>query len=129
MVLAGLGDTLVVLGRNDGSIEVLGEREATSFGSETLGLGTPHSLDDWWIAVEPPGPRRTVLLATDGVADDLDRSRLLGLMDWLSDELLPMPPRERWHRLCRELREWPVPGHVDDKTIAVLAEGGAHGQR
>ena len=32
------------------------------------------------------------------------------------------PPAARWRRLCRELRAWPVPRHLDDKTVAVLVE-------
>ena len=99
-----------------------GGRGTDSFGNETLALGAPHRIDDWWIAIDPPGRGRTVVLATDGIADDLDPERLDTFVDWLVAEIDGLAPAARWRRICAELRDWPVPRHVDDKTIAVLAE-------
>lgn len=122
LLLAGLGDGLAIVRRTDRSMAIFGGRSSNSFGSETLALGTPHRIDDWWIATEPPSCGRIVVLATDGVADDLDPERLDGFLDWLSSDIGRLVPLNRWRRLCRELRDWPVPNHVDDKTIAVLIE-------
>ncbi|RMG19790.1 MAG: protein phosphatase 2C domain-containing protein [Deltaproteobacteria bacterium] len=123
ILIAGLGDGLAVIKWADGSLSTLGGRDAGAFGDETLALGTTHEIDDWWIGVEPPGSGRTVVLATDGVADDIDSSRLAGFVDWLADDIGPIEAATRWRRLRRELQDWPVPHHVDDKTIAILREG------
>ena len=64
-----------------------------------------------------------MVLATDGVADDLAPERLDEFTDWLANDIGRLsPPTARWRRLCRELRAWPVPHHLDDKTVAVLVE-------
>ena len=122
LLLAGIGDGLtIVKGRNDGLV-TFGGRGSASFGNDTLAMGAPHRIDDWWIASDPPDAGRVVVLATDGVADDLEPARMEPFVDWLSGEIEQLAAAARWHRLCRELRQWPVPNHVDDKTIAVLVE-------
>lgn len=122
LLFAGLGDGLAILRKAGRAIATFGGRTPDAFGDETLALGTPHRIDDWWIESEPPGRDRTVVLATDGVADDLAPERLEAFTDWLADDIGPLAPAARWRRLCRELRAWPVPRHLDDKTVAVLVE-------
>ena len=80
-------------------------------------------MNDWWIATDPPGSGRTVVLVSDGVADDLVPNRLDAFVAWLADDIGRLEPSARWRHLCRELRAWPVPRHMDDKTVAVLVEG------
>lgn len=123
LLLAGLGDGLAMIRHGGSDLMSFGGRGAGAFGNDTLALGAPHRIEDWWIASDPPRPGRTVVLATDGVADDLEPARKGALVDWLSGEVGRLPAAARWRRLCRELREWPVPHHVDDKTIAVMVEG------
>ena len=60
-----------------------------------------------WIPMQADG--RTVALATDGVADDLDLERLDAFTHWLAHDIGGLAPAARWHRLCRDLRAWPVP--------------------
>ena len=122
LLLAGLGDGLAIVRRDDGGVATFGGRSPDAFGDETLALGAPHRIDDWWIATEPPGCGRAVVLATDGVADDLDPERLGAFTHWLADDIGGLAPAARWRRLCRDLRAWPVPHHLDDKTVAVLVE-------
>lgn len=125
LVGAGLGDGLALVRPQDGAIEQLGGRPAGAFADETVALGTPHRVSDWWTVVMPPvAGTRSVVLATDGVADDLDPGKLEGFVDWLVDDIGPLPGPQRWRRLCSELRGWPVPHHVDDKTVAVVVERG-----
>ena len=127
LLLAGLGDGFALVHEEDGDTTTFGGRSPGCFGNETLALGAPHRIDDWWIDSRPPGSGRLVVLATDGVADDLDPKRLDVFVHWLSTEVGRLAPAARWRHLCAALRDWPVPGHVDDKTVAVLAEsvGGA----
>ena len=115
--LAQLGDGLIARCGRGGDIEVH-EVEPKDFG-HTLALGVPHRLDDWSLTmIEPLRPGEAVLLATDGVSEDLDRTRLTDLVGWVTNELAfgPAPGR----RLAVELRAWPVPHHRDDKTLLVM---------
>ena len=122
LLLAGLGDGLAIVRKADGEVATFGGRSEDAFGDETLALGVPHRIVDWWVATEPPGRGRAVVLVTDGIADDLASDRLRPFTDWLADDIGRLVPAARWRRLCRELRAWPVPRHLDDKTVAVLVE-------
>ena len=122
LLFAGLGDGLAIMRRSGGGVATFGGRSPDAFGDETVALGTPHRIDDWWIVTEPPGRGRTVVLATDGVSDDLAPERLEAFTAWLADDVGRLAPAARWRCLCRELRAWPVPRHLDDKTVAVLVE-------
>ncbi len=85
----------------------------------TLALGTPHTLADWSFGlVDPLAPGDVLLLATDGVSDDLEPDRLGDLAAWVVTDLglLQRPARA----LAHELRNWPVPHHQDDKTLLVM---------
>ncbi len=63
-----------------------------------------------WIAV----------LVTDGIADDLRPDKLGTFLKWLRDDIARKPRAGRATALRQALRQWPTPGHLDDKTVAVL---------
>lgn len=115
-----LGDGLVGLSEAPGEFRAIApEREG--FASTTIALGTPHRLRDWTIApLSPLQPGGALLLATDGVADDLLPDRRAAFVQWLVDEVGASRAPSR--RLARALGAWPVPRHLDDKTLVVLWE-------
>ena len=114
---AQLGDGLVARRSRDGAVAVHPTR-SEGFGL-TLALGTPHTLADWSFAlVEPLAAGEVLLLATDGVSEDLEPHRLGDLAAWVVDDLGPLQRPGR--TLARELRNWPVPHHQDDKTLLVM---------
>ena len=81
------------------------------------------SLDDFrsgrhWNAANPL--KLAVLLATDGIADDLDSFRLGEFIHFVRSTYCPLAPAVRWRRLAYDLRNWPTPYHSDDKTLAFL---------
>jgi hypothetical protein len=117
-LVAQLGDGLVLVGDGVNS-EPLTQRPEGSFANETLGLGVTHHLAAWHWRRLAPGAHR-LLLCTDGVADDLLPERYPALLDWIEQDMLPLPPSSRWRTLARELRAWPTPRHSDDKTLAFL---------
>jgi serine/threonine protein phosphatase PrpC len=122
LILAGIGDGMAILRKQDDAIATYGGRGDADFGNETAALGAPHRIDDWWIATESPSSGRAVVLASDGVSDDLDTARLGDFVEWLVNDVGQFPATARWRVLRRELSNWPVPHHLDDKTVAVLAE-------
>ncbi|MCP4696900.1 MAG: protein phosphatase 2C domain-containing protein [Gammaproteobacteria bacterium] len=120
LLTGGLGDGLAALKTGKG-ITVLTERESEAFANQTLALGCPHRLEDWVLhrfslAREP----FELLLATDGIADDLQIERLDDFIAWLVSEFKTLPASQRWRSLRRELNHWPTPRHLDDKTLALL---------
>lgn len=114
---AQLGDGLLARRRGDSSVSVHPATD-TEFGM-TLALGTPHALADWSLErVAQIARGEILLLASDGVSEDLDLARLGDLAAWVVQELGPL--RRPGAALVRELRAWPVPHHRDDKTLLVM---------
>lgn len=117
LTVVTLGDGLVLI-RTEEALTTVGGRGDT-FSNRTLGLGVPHRMDDWQERQWAPVGEFTVVLCTDGVADDLRPDALPEFVDWL-EPLAQGPPRAAGSALRRALRAWPVPQHTDDKTVAVL---------
>ena len=119
-VVGGVGDGLAIARTGSDLQVIIGDR-GEDFANETQGLGASRGPRAWTLVELPATERdRIVVLATDGVADDLVAERFDGFCDWLIDSFGPLAPRERWIRLAAELRKWPTPGHLDDKTLAVM---------
>lgn len=119
-IAGGLGDGLVAT-RTDGNLEVLVGERGSAFGNETEGLGASRGVASWRVSKLPASSRdRLAVLATDGVADDLELQRLGAFCDWLVDSTRELSPAERWRWLSAELRDWPTPKHLDDKTLVVI---------
>jgi serine/threonine protein phosphatase PrpC len=115
--LAQLGDGLIARRSPDGTVVVHPSR-SEGFGL-TFALGTPHTLADWSLALtEPLAVADLLVLATDGVSEDLEGDRVGDLAAWVVDDLGPLQRPGR--ALSRELRNWPVPQHQDDKTLLVM---------
>lgn len=119
-IVGGVGDGLALV-RTGAELRVIVGDRGNDFANETMGLGVSTGPRAWKLAeFLPTDTERVAVLATDGVADDLLPERLDGLCDWLIDSFKCLPPRERRNRLAAELRAWPTPGHLDDKTLAVV---------
>jgi serine/threonine protein phosphatase PrpC len=117
--LCAIGDGLV-LHRNQGTVTwVVGPR-TEGFGNETRALGDSAM---WTTRTFPREEGDIIVLATDGVADDLLPDRINGFVDWLLDRFADLPPQQRWRALRNELKDWPTPHHADDKTLVALTQG------
>lgn len=117
-VAAQLGDGLVLV-REPHGVHSLSSRSEDSFANETAALGVTARIGAWRHRRFDKGSK-TLVLCTDGVADDLLPDRLPEFVDWLVDEVQEDGPSKRRYRLARALRDWPTPKHLDDKTIAVI---------
>jgi hypothetical protein len=121
LIYAGLGDGLALFQTGRHPVRCLSARPPEDFVNETLALGVNHRMTDWTNAQLPlPQAPWIVVLVTDGIADDLRPDKLDVFVKWLRDEIGRKPKNERLTALRRALREWPTPGHLDDKTLAVL---------
>lgn len=120
LTIAQLGDGIAAIRHGDGSLEILqGERQG--FTNQTTGLGIAKTTKDWTVITKPTlSPNSAVLLATDGIADDLVGDRIGDFIHTLVTDFGAMVPSDRRYVLQRELRNWATPKHLDDKTLAVL---------
>jgi hypothetical protein len=121
---AQLGDG-VVLVRDDGGVRSVLERSSSSFTNETHALGITKRLAAWKKEVLPTGTR-SIVLCTDGVADDLLPEKYDEFVGWLETDIGRQKANRRWRALVASLRGWPTPRHSDDKTIAVAMRGGVN---
>lgn len=120
LMIAQLGDGIAAIRNADGSLEILNS-DRLGFTNQTTGLGIAKSTKDWTVIAKPNLPQdAAVLLATDGIADDLVSDRIGDFIHTLVTEFGAMAPLKRRHALHRELRHWATPKHLDDKTLAVL---------
>lgn len=116
-VVAQLGDGLIARRGEAGDVDVHPSR------SEGMGLthalGTRHTLADWSLAAAAPlAPGEILVLASDGVAEDLEPTRIGDLAVWVTEEVAA--ERSPARALAQHLRHWPVPHHQDDKTLLVM---------
>lgn len=114
-LIGQLGDGLVTVVTGERCSQCSSGREG--FGNETQALGTGA---EWQIQRVPFSETAILLLATDGVADDLAPGSIPGFAQHLVQTYGPLPPRVRWRQLATDLSNWPVPHHLDDKTVAAL---------
>jgi hypothetical protein len=119
-IVGGIGDGLAIIRSGSAFRVVVGDR-GEGFANETAALGMPKGSRAWSFEEFPPSEdERVVVLATDGVSDDLRPERLEAFCDWLVEPSLGRTAAERARYLAKELRAWPTPGHLDDKTLAVV---------
>jgi serine/threonine protein phosphatase PrpC len=119
-VLGGVGDGIIITKTGTAFTIVVGER-GEGFANETLALGVSRGPRSWEFVTLPASAEdRVAILATDGIADDLVPEKLDDFCDWLVDDFQNLTPTQRWRQLMTELRAWPTPKHLDDKTLAVL---------
>jgi serine/threonine protein phosphatase PrpC len=115
---AQLGDGLLYFQGGESPFCLVEGRDA-GFSNETIGLGLAKSLSDWHYTEKILPSAFTLMLCTDGVADDILPERRADFVKYLRDEMDPLPPRRRSSLLRRELTNWPTPGHIDDKSLVL----------
>lgn len=118
LLIGGIGDGLGLISTGQGIDSALPRRNAEAFSNETLALGSPHRASDWAFETIPtPTGQWTIILATDGVSDDLKEDKLDHFVCWVNEV---GGLRRPGASLRRALQNWPTAQHLDDKTIAVL---------
>lgn len=120
-ILGGIGDGLVAYRSGEGAVQIILGNRKNGFSNETTALGVSKGSRFWTMeTLETTPQERIILLATDGISDDLVFEKLEEFITWVISEYLDLAPYQRWQKLCSELRQWPTPKHLDDKTLAVI---------
>ena len=114
-----IGDGLIVSLVN-GKTEVL-TPERSGFGNETRALGVDLAWSAWHSAdLILSNADDTLLLMTDGIADDIPHDLIEGFAFAVRGEFRKRSRRGARKWLQRELTQWATPGHSDDKTLAAI---------
>ena len=118
LLVIGLGDGFALCASGDEEPNIISGRKDDDFSNETLALGVTHKSSDWKVRHFPSTPELwLVVLATDGVADDIRGDRIGSFLQWVKEiSSLKHPARG----IRRALKKWPVEAHTDDKTVAAI---------
>ena len=121
LFLAQIGDGMIVVSdANRESSLVTNDDKEDSFSNLTHSLGRKFILEQWQtFALEGCDPN-AIILCTDGISDDLLPERRLAFAETVHLTYRDYSPMSRTKSIHKWLREWPVPGHSDDKTIVCL---------
>lgn len=119
VVLMGmLGDGLVASVRGDGSVVSLSDDKSEGFSNMTAALSPDATAEDWrWLAMREQDCQ-SIVLCTDGVADDL--SDATGFVKGFCEAHQSLSSVSAARRAREALEKWPTPKHSDDKSIACL---------
>jgi len=112
-----LGDGLILYEANESG--QLSYRKNNQFSNETIGLGISRKFSDWAMKeILINKKNQGLALMTDGIGDDLIQTNLF--VHYMIRTLRNMKKRQRKRWMINELENWPTPGHIDDKTIAII---------
>ena len=116
--LGMLGDGLAAVLKTDTSVISLSENKTEGFSNITTALSSHVTLNDWqWLSISEDDCM-SVVLCTDGVADDL--TDIDGFIKEFVASHHDLSSASAARRTREILNKWPTPKHSDDKTIACL---------
>jgi len=127
ITLGRLGDGMVAVLGGDGEANIiLSDNKEDSFSNFTNCLQQCFKPAHWETVVIECSKCNALVLCTDGISDDLLPERDVDFMKELVDSYSFLAPPTRSFQLKKMMREWPVPCHSDDKTIAWLFKRGVN---
>jgi len=113
-----LGDGLAAMVKTDGSVVSLYDDKAGGFSNMTGALSPHVTQKDWqWLSI-PEVDCKTIVLCSDGVADDLKDTA--GFVKEFADAHRELSSVSAARHTRKMLQNWPTPKHSDDKTIVCL---------
>lgn len=113
----------IYIGRvGDGAIVVLGKKdvvvlEKDEFANITNSFGGTTKID-WQVFQEQD--IEAVIIFTDGISDDIASSQMINFAKSFVSEYKNMKQNKKKRAIYRWLKNWPVKGHSDDKSILAL---------
>jgi serine/threonine protein phosphatase PrpC len=121
--LGRLGDGMIIVyGKND-SFSMTEDKEDT-FSNITQCLNYEFQPEQWELKSVHSDDIEAVLLCTDGISDDLISDYRIDFAREIYKIYSGMNYTKRRKDVLKWLNNWPVPGHLDDKTIACLYKTG-----
>lgn len=121
LLLGRLGDGMIAaIDAHKNEHLLLADDKADSFSNITVCLSSRFRFADWEIIQLPADSFKAIVLCTDGIADDLIPDRMKAFALDIYDSYKNKNKRSISLYTRRWMRNWPVKGHSDDKTIACL---------
>ena len=116
----------VYIGRvGDGAIVVFGkeslllEEDKDMFTNYTTPFGRDQKIQ-WYIFDD--SEIDSIVMCSDGISEDLKKDKLFDFFKNYTDNYKNMQPNKRVYEIKQWLKNWPVKGHSDDKTIVSLVK-------
>ena len=116
-IIGKIGDGMVVILNKDQSHLCIDRDPASEFTNITTCLGENFAQEDWYLTEHDSTLCNGIFLCTDGISEDLKEDQKVNFAREFLDEYLQRSKRSRKRWLKKLLTNWPVPGHVDDKTL------------
>lgn len=116
----------VYIGRvGDGAIVVFGkeslllEEDKDMFTNYTTPFGRNQKIQ-WYIFDD--SEIDSIVMCSDGISEDLKKDKLLDFFQNYIDNYKTIQSNKRVYEIKQWLKNWPVRGHSDDKTIVALVK-------
>ena len=115
----------IYLGRvGDGAIVILGENSTIvsakdEFANITTSFGGTAKIE-WKIFSEQDV--EAVVMFTDGISDDIAQNQMINFAKSFISEYKNIKASKRKNTIYKWLKNWPVKGHSDDKSILALVK-------
>jgi serine/threonine protein phosphatase PrpC len=124
LICGQLGDGLIGF-KEGGEFQVVADRADDGFTNETQSIHTVRGFADWtWVDRETSGDELGIVLATDGVSEDLIPQKRDAFLRHLEGMIAEQPNARRRNAAIRLLLvNWPVKHSCDDKTVVVFHRG------
>ncbi len=119
--IARLGDGMICsIGKTPDTDKLLFDNKNSTFSNETYSLSNTNLLSLWEYESLPINDYKAILISTDGISTDLQSGREIEFSKDLVDTLNKKNYLGKKLVLSRLMKNWPVPKHSDDKTIAIM---------
>jgi len=115
-----LGDGMIAACMADGTVDLLLPDESEGFANITVGLASVGSAQRWHTLSVPDDRYCAFILCTDGITHDLEPESVRAFAWNVYSHYRQVKEPERQLDVQEWLRQWPVPGHMDDKTIVCV---------
>jgi len=116
----------VYIGRvGDGAIGIFGknsflfEEDKNTFTNYTVPFGRKEKIS--W-AIFDENDVKYVAMCSDGISEDIHNDKILDFFQNYIDNYKKISSKKRNYEIKNWLKNWPVKGHSDDKTIVVLVK-------
>ena len=120
---AQMGDGMICLNSKDESLyssDFIVDDKSDSFSNVTDAFSNTFDLNKFISKKIDAKYLKSIVMATDGVSDDIKPELRMDFSKSISDECYLKSSRKNNKMLKKMLLEWPVPKHSDDKTIVVI---------
>lgn len=123
IILGKLGDGIIAYKIND-DFKIF-TNEKMEFSNMTQSMHSIKKISDWTIEeIENNNEDLKIMIATDGIAEDLIEKKIENFMIYLCDEILKIRDLSKRNKKLKQLiQNWPTKFSNDDKTLVIFERG------